>query len=334
MASRLEFAAKLKRIPVYPAAEGYAREGELAKLASNDCSDSRMVKMLKETWIDKGVHVGDRYHDEAVKFLPRFGKANRQEAIDVLALYGNWPEVSQAYAPMITHFSDRVRESALDRLMKLDPSGKIALAAVREAMKEQTGGHDYRLFEPLRRIGEPAIPLLIEMSFAPNLDHRLAALKAMRSADGKFNQAAAERAVDLYLQGASELPYSEYERNRFDGMIRDASIDTLRAMGDRGNAMAADLLAGRRPVSTSRQRPFVPLKRNRSMPPSKIIAAGSAPSSLPFASLRIVSSCTAATIAGHCSSQTSISQYAASRRISPSVSASMSPKCMKCTFGR
>jgi histidinol-phosphate aminotransferase len=32
----LEFASKLRRIPVYPAADGYASEGEIAKLASNE----------------------------------------------------------------------------------------------------------------------------------------------------------------------------------------------------------------------------------------------------------------------------------------------------------
>ena len=32
----LEFASKVRRIPVYPAADGYASEGEIAKLASNE----------------------------------------------------------------------------------------------------------------------------------------------------------------------------------------------------------------------------------------------------------------------------------------------------------
>src|SRR3954462_2891510 len=32
----LEFGAKVRRIPVYPAADGYASEGPIAKLASNE----------------------------------------------------------------------------------------------------------------------------------------------------------------------------------------------------------------------------------------------------------------------------------------------------------
>ena len=32
----IEFAEKLRRIPVYPAADGYASEGPIAKLASNE----------------------------------------------------------------------------------------------------------------------------------------------------------------------------------------------------------------------------------------------------------------------------------------------------------
>ena len=32
----LEFASKVRRIPVYPAADGYASEGPIAKLASNE----------------------------------------------------------------------------------------------------------------------------------------------------------------------------------------------------------------------------------------------------------------------------------------------------------
>src|SRR5919112_1023447 len=32
----IEFASKVRRIPVYPAADGYASEGEIAKLASNE----------------------------------------------------------------------------------------------------------------------------------------------------------------------------------------------------------------------------------------------------------------------------------------------------------
>ncbi|HEX5781558.1 MAG TPA: histidinol-phosphate transaminase, partial [Solirubrobacteraceae bacterium] len=32
----LEFAGKVRRIPVYPAADGYASEGPIAKMASNE----------------------------------------------------------------------------------------------------------------------------------------------------------------------------------------------------------------------------------------------------------------------------------------------------------
>ena len=69
------------------------------------------------------------------------------------------------------------------------------------------------------------------------------------------------------------------------------------------------------------------------MPPSKIIAAGYRRRRA-FASLAHRVELHRVDDRGPASSATSISQNAARRRISPSVSASMSPKCTKCTFGR
>src|SRR3954463_3914638 len=42
----LEFGAKVRRIPVYPAADGYASEGPVAKLASNESAYPPIPEVL------------------------------------------------------------------------------------------------------------------------------------------------------------------------------------------------------------------------------------------------------------------------------------------------
>ena len=49
----LEFGAKVRRIPVYPAADGYASEGPVAKLASNYDVDAILtLGDLQPSWLE------------------------------------------------------------------------------------------------------------------------------------------------------------------------------------------------------------------------------------------------------------------------------------------
>jgi histidinol-phosphate aminotransferase len=77
----LEFAAKVSRIPVYPAAEGYASEGPIAKLASNESPYPPLPEVLEA--VTRALRGLNRYPDPTngalrAKLSDRYGvPANR-----------------------------------------------------------------------------------------------------------------------------------------------------------------------------------------------------------------------------------------------------------------
>ena len=69
----LEFASKVRRIPVYPAADGYASEGEIAMMASNE-SPYPPVPAVVEA-ITKALSGLNRYPDPTNAAISSSGSA-------------------------------------------------------------------------------------------------------------------------------------------------------------------------------------------------------------------------------------------------------------------
>jgi histidinol-phosphate aminotransferase len=65
----LEFASKVRRIPVYPAADGYASEGEIAKLASNESPYPPIPAVMEA--VTKALSGLNRYPDPTNSALRR-----------------------------------------------------------------------------------------------------------------------------------------------------------------------------------------------------------------------------------------------------------------------
>jgi histidinol-phosphate aminotransferase len=65
----LEFASKLRRIPVYPAADGYASEGPIAKLASNESPYPPVPEVVEA--VAKALATANRYPDPTNSALRR-----------------------------------------------------------------------------------------------------------------------------------------------------------------------------------------------------------------------------------------------------------------------
>src|SRR5215204_663590 len=65
----LEFASKVRRIPVYPAADGYASEGPIAKLASNESPYPPVPAVLEA--VTKALSSLNRYPDPTNSALRR-----------------------------------------------------------------------------------------------------------------------------------------------------------------------------------------------------------------------------------------------------------------------
>ena len=65
----LEFASKVRRIPVYPAADGYASEGPIAKLASNESPYPPVPEVLEA--VTKALSTLNRYPDPTNSALRR-----------------------------------------------------------------------------------------------------------------------------------------------------------------------------------------------------------------------------------------------------------------------
>ena len=65
----LEFAAKIRRIPTYPAADGYASEGEIAKLASNESPYPPLPEVMEA--VTRALGSLNRYPDPTSSLLRR-----------------------------------------------------------------------------------------------------------------------------------------------------------------------------------------------------------------------------------------------------------------------
>ena len=65
----LEFASKVRRIPVYPAADGYASEGEIAKLASNESPYPPVPEVMEA--VARALATANRYPDPTAAALRR-----------------------------------------------------------------------------------------------------------------------------------------------------------------------------------------------------------------------------------------------------------------------
>ncbi len=227
----------------------------LADIVDKKLGNNRKIAILVKTWRDNGWTISDRNTAGAIALIPEIGKAMRTESSDILSLYGDIPETMAGYLPLITFYLPAVREPAVEHVMKLDPSGKAALEAVKKEMSRGKQNDDSKYYATLRRIGEPAVPYLIELSHRADLNSRVQAVRALTPLKpGTFNVAAAERITDLYLDGTSDLSASKYQLERWQRSIREEAQETLQAMGPDGESLLADLEAGKHPPNARRKK--------------------------------------------------------------------------------
>jgi hypothetical protein len=176
------------------------------------------------------------------------------ETLEFLDLYGEMPEAAIGYAKVACGFQpEEIRRRAVSKAMLVDPSGKYLIAHIAEGVQRH-GGHPNRYYDALKQIGDLGIPVLIEFTQKPDLDRRIQSLRAMRPTSGdRFNDAIADKAVDLYFNGVSDLPEREYQLKQWDQIMKTEALATLRSMGTQGKQLADDLVAGKRPIPTRRR---------------------------------------------------------------------------------
>jgi hypothetical protein len=213
------------------------------------------VGIVTEEWDRLGLKVSARNRERAVKiFLKSGGGAGDIESLAVMELIGPVPELADRYSQIATGSLDRTRGQAVDALMKIDPTGKVAVDAIKAAMARRKEESNPRFYQALRQVGAPAVPLLIELSNRPNLETRRRAVAGMQLADGAFNQDLADRLVEMYLHPSDGLSSGDSDVNSRIAQLQRECLTSLQALGDEGRKLATNLSAGGRPVSAARER--------------------------------------------------------------------------------